>query len=131
MFIDAAGCRIAATEYTSKHRRLSLRLQPLDVSDEFTVAFTEVAAYSFDRSHFGVISSIAVTPLGVLTNDWEKMLFADQSGLWPGSLPASPEEAANVASRLGLRGFTISFESGVRAWVICSDFVLLGRRQRA
>ncbi|WP_139215491.1 hypothetical protein [Lysobacter sp. cf310] len=131
MFNDSAGCLITGTEYTSKHRRFSLILQPADGTPEFKVSFTDVAAYRFNKSHFGIITSVSVSPLDELTGDWDQMLVADQSGLWPGRLPGSPTEAAAMASRLGLRGFTISLDSGERAWAISSDFVLLGRRQRA
>lgn len=128
MFNDSAGCLITGTDYTSKHRRFALVLQPAAGSPEFKVGFTDVAAYRFDKSHFGIISSVDVSPLDTLTSDWDQMLVADQSGLWPGRLPESPAEAAAMASRLGLRGFTISLDSGARAWAISSDFVLLGRR---
>lgn len=131
MFNDSVGCLITGTEYTSKHRRFSLILQPADGTPEFKVAFTDVAAYRFDNSHFGIITSLDASPLDKLTDDWDQMLIADQSGLWPGRLLGSPTEAAAMASRLGLRGFTISLDSGERAWAISSDFVLLGRRQRA
>ena len=132
MFNDAAGCRIVGTEYTSKHQRFSLTLQPGDDSPEFRVAFTQVAAYRFGPANFGVIASVEATPLSdLITGDWSQIRVADQSGLWPGPLPRNPSAAAATASHLGLRGFTICLESGATAWAISKDFVLLGRRQRA
>lgn len=129
MFENFAGCRVAATEYTSKHRRFSLALQPPDGGPEFRVAFTEIAAYRFSNSSFGVITSVAPSPLGgLIASDWQQILLADQSGLWPGRLPQSPSAAAEMAQQLGLRGFTISMDSGALAWAISKDFVLLGRR---
>lgn len=132
MFKNSAGCRIAAIEYTSKNRRFSLALQPPDGGPEFRVAFTDVAAYRFGNSNFGVIASVSPSSLGELIADnWQQILLADQSGLWPGRLPHDPSSAAAIASQLGLRGFTISLDSGSLAWAISKDFVLLGRRWRA
>lgn len=132
MFKDASDCRITATEYTSKHRRLSLTLRPPEGGAEFCVAFTDVAAYRFDPSCFGVIVTVRQTPLGpIIANDWQQILAADQSGLWPGPLPQDPLLVTAMASRLGLLGFTITLASGVCVWVISKDFVLLGRRSRA
>jgi hypothetical protein len=132
MFNDAAGCLIVGTEYTSKHGRFALILDPDDGDPEFKVAFTEVAAYRFGKQHFGRITSVATSPVeDLIAGDWEQILIADQSGLWPGQLPRDSSEATAVASRLGLSGFTISLDSGERAWAISRDFILLGRRQRA
>jgi hypothetical protein len=132
MFKDASDCRIAATEYTSKHRRFSLTLQPPGGGTEFCVAFTDVAAYRFDDSCFGVIVTVHPAPAGaIIASDWQQILVAGQSGLWPGRLPPDPPSVTAMASRLGLRGFTIALASGARAWAISKDFVLLGRRARA
>ena len=132
MFNDSKGCRIVGTTYTSKHRRLSLTLAPPGGGVEFSVAFTEVAAYRFRDTNFGVIASICHAPLRDLINqDWQQIIVADQSGLWPGQLPAGPAEATAFAAHLGLRGFSIVTESGPAAWAISKDFVLLGRRQES
>jgi hypothetical protein len=132
MFKDASHCRIAATEYTSRHRRFSLTLEPPDGGAEFCVAFTDVAAYRFDPSCFGIIFAVQPTPAAaIIASDWQQILVADQSGLWPGRLPPDPPSVTAMASRLGLRGFTITLVSGARAWAISKDFVLLGRRARA
>ncbi|GEM_PF-2864201 len=132
MFKNAPGCRISGTEYASKHRRFSLTLQPPDGGDEFWVAFTDVAAYRFETSSYGVIASVLQSPLdSLIRGDWQQILLADQSGLWPGLLPSDPPAATAMASRLGLRGFTISLDSGACSWAISNDFVLLGRRKRA
>lgn len=132
MFNDSKGCRIVGTTYTSKHRRFSLILVPPDGGIEFSVAFTEVAAYRFRDTNFGVITSICSAPLGdLITQDWEQITVADQSGLWPGRLPTGPTEATEFASHLGLRGFSIITESGPAAWAISKDFALLGRRRQS
>lgn len=132
MFNDSRGCRIVGTIYSSRHRRFSLTLAPPDGGFEFSVAFTEVAAYLFRDTNFDVIASICHAPLHDLINqDWEQITFADRSGLWPGRLPTSPAEATAFASRLGLQGFSIVTESGPIAWAISKDFVLLGRRQHS
>lgn len=131
MFKDASNCGIVATEYSPRYRRFSLTLRPQDGGLEFRVGFTDVAAYRFDNLCSDVIVTVSPTPLGVIVaNDWQQFLVADQSGLWPGPLPR-PHSVVAVASRLDLRGFTISLASGACAWAISKDFVLLGRRARA
>ena len=132
MFEGAANCRVVGTDYTSKHHRFALMLQPPDGGPKFRVAFTDIAAYYFDTSNFSVIAAVCETPLtALISNNWQQILIADQSGLWPGLLPNNATAVSAMASRLGLRGYTITLDTGAYAWAISSDFALLGRRNRA
>ena len=132
MFTGSSGCQIAGTEYTSKHQRLSLYLLPPNGEPEFTAAFTDVAAYKIAPKLGRVILTVHTVPTSELISaNWDQVLLANQSGLWPGPAPQNPADASTLAFHLGLAGFTITFNSGESAWAISRDFVLLGRRQRA
>ena len=132
MFTGSSGCQITGTEYTSKHQRLSLYLLPPGGEPQFTVAFTDVAAYKITPELGEVILAVYTAPTSdLISANWDQVLLATQSGLWPGPAPQDPADASALASRLALTGFTIKFNSGESAWAISRDFVLLGRRQRA
>lgn len=132
MFTESAGCQLVGTDYTSKHERVALCLLPPDGAAEFRAAFTSVAAYQIDKAHLGsVVAVVEVVPVvDLILQYWDRILEADEAGIWPGPTPADGAPASAFALHAGLRGFKIAFQSGHEAWAISRDYVLLGHRLR-
>ena len=133
MYKETAGNKLIGTDYSSKHNRLSLLLEPSDSRPEYKASFVNVVAYSNFTHLLGkiIIEVIKEPPKELFENDWERVIRADMAGIWPGPPPQDINEATKVVTEIGLNGYRVNVENGEYGWAVSRDYVLLGRRARA